>query len=214
MVNPEGPFFLNDVYPGTNDDGDLINAHLLGTVSWFPYAPDPATQHRGSKSRTNAKMIGAICLRNESGIAILGKRFARLTRTAGNSLMTSVNGYGAVLNERLLVLTPPYLPSAGVPDDDIFWGIFQGPSLVLTPNAGAAFNEDIAAGAPLVGATAASTQSTLPGRVSNMTLVGQTGTTDAFNAAIGLLGYALSARTTGETSADLLMHVSIPGLFQ
>jgi hypothetical protein len=78
-----------------------------------------------------------------------------------------------------------------------------------TPTAGADFNGDIAAGAPLVAATGTTSGNSTGGRVSNVTLPGQTGETAAFSAAANLVGYALSARTTGVTDADILVNLCL-----
>ncbi len=203
---------LGETLKGKDADGNLINGDKLGQVFVFP-ASRVTANLRGNKSRRTGKPIKAILLRNESGITLYGKRLARLTPTAGYSLCESVNGYAAGATAvRNVVGIDEFLPAGGVADDDIFWGIFGGPFTCLVPATGAGMNGDIAVGAHLVAGTGTTTQSvTQSGRVSNITLPGTTGATDAVNMAAGIVGRALSARTTQETTAgvDLLIDLCI-----
>lgn len=205
----EPPMELGETLAGTDDNGNLINGHWLGQIFEFPYL-DPDSQRRGNKKRLTGRTVKAICLRNESGLTLLPKRLARLTRTAGYSLLESVDGYCDALAEKLLVAVDPKLnASNGVADDDIFWGVISGPTLILSPQAGAAFNGDIAVGAALIGATASTTGTSVAGRVSNVSLANATDAQGAFDQAAYLLGYAMSALTTGQTDADLLVNMCV-----
>jgi hypothetical protein len=194
-------FGLGQTYQGKDTAGNLINSHWLGQIHEFPYNNLDGSQVRGNRKRLTGRTIHAICLRNESGITLYGKRLARLTRTAGYKLLESVDGYCAVLGEDLCVIIDPQLSSAGVADDDIFWGIIKGPAVVLTPEAGAAFNGDIA--------VAATTQTSVAGRFSNVSIANATDAAGALEQAVNLIGIAMSARTTGETNADLLINACI-----
>lgn len=212
MQNVVPPFKLGETYKGTDDDGNLLNPHWLGAIYEFPL--NNTTAVRGQKKRLTGRNVVAVALRNESGLTLYGKHLARLTRTAGYSLLQSVDGYCDALAEQSLVIIDPGLATNGVADDDIFWGIIGGPTTILTPEAGAAFNGDIAASSPLVGATAATTGTSVAGRVSNIAFTAATaGNTsngyDGFRMAANLIGYALSARTTGETNSDLLIDACI-----
>lgn len=202
-------FELGETYKGKDDAGNLINSHWLGQIHEFPYNNQSGSQVRGNRKRLTGRTIKAICLRNESGLTLLGKRLARLTRTAGYSLLQSVDGYCAVEAEALCVIVDPQLSSTGVADDDIFWGIISGPAVVLTPEAGSAFNGDIAVGARLIGATAASTGTSVAGRFSNVSIANATDAQGAIDQANNLIGFAMSARTTGETNSDLLINACI-----
>lgn len=208
------PFELGTTYKGKDDDGNLINPHWLGQVHEFPYNNTSGSQVRGNRKRLSGRTILAVALRNESGLTLYGKHLARLTRTAGYSLLESVDGYAAALAEKDVVIIDPGLATGGVADDDIFWGIIGGPTTILTPEDGSAFNGNIAVGEPLVGATAATTGTSVAGRVSNVvhqaaTAGDTTAALQAFKMAANLIGYALSARTTGETNADLLINACI-----
>lgn len=212
MVVP--PFELGETYSGTDDSSNLINPHWLGQIHEFPLNNDSGSEVRGNCKRLTGRTIKAIAVRNESGLTLYGKRLARLTRTAGYSLLESVDGYCDTFAEKLCGVIDPGIATNGVADDDIFWLIIEGPTTILSPAAGAAFNGDIAVGAQLVGATAATTGTSVAGRVSNLVYTAATsGSTvaiqDALNQALNHIGYALSARTTGETSEDLLINACI-----
>jgi hypothetical protein len=118
------------------------------------------------------------------------------------------------------VLIDPYLDSNGVADDDIFWGLFYGPALVLLPLLGSDHTADIAVNDQLVAATGTTTGATTSGRVTHVRFVNATdgstiGHFGAFNMIAGRVGRAMSARTSQETTAgaDLLVDLNIP-LFQ
>lgn len=206
------PFELGTTLKGTDADGNLINNEILGGCFTFNNITAVATTNGVRKVHSNEPLV-VIALRNRSGVTLYGKRHATLdVSTAGLTGVTDVKGYADTLGEGS-VLIDEFLASNGVADKDIFWGVVEGVALTLTPETGAAFNGDIAAGADLVAATAASsTGSTTGGRVSNVTFTAATaGNTsngfDGYRMARNCLGTALSARTTGETSADLLIRV-------
>ena len=210
MKYVDPPFGLGETLSGKDSDSNLINSEVLGKVFEFPANDLSVSSIRGTKSRRTGRTVKAVALRNESGIKLYGKRLARLTRTAGYSIVESVDGYAAVLAEKLIVVIDEFLATDGVADDDIFWGIIEGPVIVLTPNlAGADFNGVFSVGDELVAATGTTTGTSLVGRISNVTLVGQTGTTEAYNAARWTVGTAMSAATTGNTDSNMLINACI-----
>jgi hypothetical protein len=202
-------FGLGTTLSGTDDDGNLINDEALGTIYEFPSRDLSSSGIRGNKTRLTDRPIVAVALRNESGLTLYGKRVAKLTETAGYSLLESVDGYAAELADGNVVIIDEFLETDGVADDDIFWGIISGPVTVLTSTVGADFNGDIAVGSPLVAGTGSTTGNSTSGRVSNVTLAGQTAATAAFSMAHNLVGVALSAKTTGNTAADLLINAKL-----
>lgn len=208
------PFELGQTLKGTDADGNLINSEVLGGVFTFNNITTTSPSGGVRKFHTGGP-LQCMAIRNRSGVTLYGKRFASLDTAAGLTEVTDVKGYADTLAEPLCVLIDENLATNGVADKDIFWGVIDGVATTLTPETGAAFNGDIAAGAVLVGATAASsTGSTTGGRVSNVTFTAATaGNTsngyDGFRMALNTLGTALSARTTGETSADLLVKVKV-----
>lgn len=206
------PFELGTTLKGTDADGNLINSEILGGCFSFSNVTTTSPSGGVRKFHSNEPLI-VMALRNRSGVTLYGKRHVTLDlSTAGTAGVTDVKGYCDTLAEGA-VLIDEFIATNGVADKDIFWGVVSGLALTLTPETGAAFNGDIAVNADLVGATAASsTASTTGGRVSNVTFTNATAGNssngyDGYRMARNLLGTALSARTTGETSADLLMRV-------
>lgn len=201
------PFELGETLTGTDDDGNLINTAWEGAVFAHQDIDRTASKVRTGRGRLSGRQVIAVILRNVSGSAFLGKRLCQLEQDASNprDYLGRADGYAAVLRQQGIAVIDPDLDSNGVANNDLFWGIVSGPTTILTGNAGTAFNGDIAVAAPIVAATAAGTTTTLAGRVSNIT-----GTED-FTDAINLVGFALSARTTGETDSDLLINADIRG---
>lgn len=196
------PFELGTTLKGTDADGNLINAKWEGAI--FEVI-DPRSGAKGEP--LIVMVVRNLYVVASVGTALLGKRYGILKTDGGRAYTGSVIGYAPTLAAPHAVAIDDQLPSAGVAYKDLFYVILKGYHTVLTDNAGTGFNGDIAAGAALVAATAAGSTTSVAGRVSNVTLPGQTGATASFNAARNLLATALSARTTGETSADLLTYV-------
>jgi hypothetical protein len=211
---PEPPMPLGESLKGTDVEGNLINEEKLGQVYVFP-ASRVSNTIRGSKGRFTGKPIVAVLMRNTSGGVLLGKRLGQLDRTAGYTMTKEVNGYSTGLGNGPVVLIDPYLPSAGVADDDIFWGIVHGPALVLLPLTSSG-HADIAVNDPLVAHTGTTTGATTSGRVTKVQFAnataGETGAgLQAFTMAYNVIGRAMSARTSQETTAgaDILVDFAI-----
>lgn len=222
----EIPYFeLGETMDGTNDDGVPINHHVLGSIFTFP-AQRLGVGQRGNKTRWTGGPITAIALRNISGIALTPQLIVRMAYgTAGASTISvggvtynetniaaveGVDGYTATLAEKCPVIVDPFLPSGTtVADNDIFWGILKGRVMVKTPVVDTSFNGDIAVGDELVACTGTTSGATTSGRVSNVTLAGQTAGTVSVNMARYIVGTALSARTTANTNADILIQANI-----
>lgn len=209
----EPPMQLGETLKGTDADSNLINSHYLGQICYFPHKT-----LQSDKFRASGKPNGAVLLRNTSGVTFLGKRLALLDRTAGYDMVHEANGYsGAAIAARGVVLIDPWLPSTGVAANDIFWGVFSGPALVLLPLTDADHTTDIAVNDDLVSATGTTTGVTTSGRVTHVRFTnataGETGAAfNAYNMIAGKIGRAMSARTSRETTAgaDILVDLMIP----
>lgn len=212
LTNP--PMELGETLDGKDQDGNLTNEEKLGQIYVFPagrFSEGP----RGSKGRYTGRPLVCVLLRNTSGLTLLGKRLGQLDRTAGYAMTKNVDGYSTTLANQGVVLIDPYLPSGGVADDDIFWGIVRGPALVLLPLTDSG-HQDISVNDPLVAHTGTTTGATTSGRVTKFTMVNATaGNSDvglqAFRHAYACLGRAMSARTSQETTAgaDLLVDLAV-----
>jgi hypothetical protein len=203
------PMGLGESLSGTDADGNLTNEDKLGMIHTFPAAVYSGGPNR-SKTVLTSKPIVAILMRNISGLTLLPKRLASIALTAGYGTTKNVDGYSVNNNRTGVVLIDPYLPTGGVADDDIFWGIIGGPAPCLVPMTGAGMNQDIVVGQILVAATGTTSGATTSGRISAFTAI-TADTTLAINVAAGVLGRAMSAKTTHQTTAgqDVLVDWAI-----
>lgn len=139
-------------------------------------------------------------VRNRSGATLSGKRLVQYAATAGKHEI-EVSGYAATNSVKCHVIDE-FLNANGVPDKDLFYVVVEGPTLVKTSLEGGATNV-VAVGDRLHALTAATTGATTAGRVQPAIL---TGATAPLVAQIGaIVGQALSAKTTANTNADLLI---------
>lgn len=204
---------------GTDDSGYLLNAEVLGKVFYFPYGRYGSGNIRSNKERQTGWLSKAVAVRNQTGLTLAAKRVCILERTAGfgvsralasdspgGSIFGTVSGYCHNTAQHLVGVVDPFIPSGGVADNDIFLLFIGGPCIVKSTLAGGATNV-ITVGAPVVAATAATSGADTAGYVEAVTLPGQTGATNAFQAAIGVIGYAASALTTANTGSDLLVNL-------
>ena len=176
----------------------------------IPASQLPSSTPGSAKKRKVGRPIKAVILRNESGSTLYGKRVAQLsttTTTAGTfALLKAVVGYTIVTATENVVIIDEYLSTKGVADDDIFWGILEGPVVVITQGLAGAGN-DIAYGNKLVAGSGAATSanSTAGGVAAIATATSQT-LPDVQRA---IIGTALSARTTAESIQDIQIHAHI-----
>jgi len=198
--NENPPFSRGETFynGATIDSNDLGGTHLEGKEWVF----EDVNPHTGV-ARTN-KYVTVRVMRNSSGIALLPKRIGACEidattpdewgrRVAGYTTTTAA--HGKPIDE--------YLPAAGVPANDLFYIVMDGPAVVLTSLSD--LSADVAAGDWLVAITAATSQATTAGRVALQDLTGATA-----NLAVQIMnriGRALSAKTTQNTNADLLLEV-------
>lgn len=217
MFSLDGLMELGKTLTGTDGGTGLINADKLGTIVSFPSFNPTGTQ-RGNKARpAGASQIRAVLLRNLSGITLMGKYLAQIKLTAGYDPITAVNGYAVTSANKNVVIIDPWLDANGVAHNDIFWGIIGGPTLIRVPAATAAFaSGDIAVGDFIMSATvnAASTANSTGstgGRACGVSITNATDATGAFNQANAVLGRALSAKSSNQTTdgQDILIQASI-----
>ncbi len=187
---------------GTIDSNNLGGAQWEGKVWEFEdldYSKSPGAK----PARSGRCMI----VRNVSGIALLPKRLVSLQTagTDGRFFLGRVDGYTTITAQQGFPVDE-FLTSTGVPNNDLFWVVIDGPATCLTDLAGAGLNV-INVGDVLVSLTAATSQATTAGRVMTQDLAsGVTGATLAIQVQ-NRLGYALSAKTTTQTNGDVLVDV-------
>lgn len=180
------PFQLGETLAGTDDDGNLINEDKLGLVVEFPAIRSASNQ--SDKGKRTAYPVKAIALRNISGGTLAPKTTAVLDVTSytgtgtKDGFLNASSGNTDAIGE-IGVVVDEFLPGT-VADDDIFWGVFEGPVTALT-------DADY---------TGTST-------VLQKVVCGANGGADNQGTATGeqqLLGYVMQAGVTG-TGSDILI---------
>ena len=172
-----------------------------GAQKDFAYYTTPTTP--GAIMPAQQAMTTCILVRNRSGIALLPKR---IVKWKSGSEGKEVDGYCAVDFECVAGVVDEHLPAAGVPANDLFWIAVKGPSLVLTDLANSAANVH-AVGRPFTALTAATSQATTAGRAQAFAVT--TTVTSVMSIAFNKIGRAMSAKTTNQTNADLLVNLDI-----
>jgi hypothetical protein len=146
------------------------------------------------------KYVKVRIVRNSAAAALLPKRVAQLDAAAG-TVGRKATGYTTTSAAQGYVIDE-LLPAAGVAVGDLFYVVVEGPTVAKTDLAGAD-NNVIAAGTFLHALTAATSGATTAGRVY---VAAFTGATAVLAGQVqGVIGRALSARTTANTNADLLI---------
>jgi hypothetical protein len=177
-----------------------VDATVLANLEGMEYVvrdEDPATnaQRTGRPVRLRA-------VRNKTGAAILPKRL--VTGYTSGVVTAQVAGYARTTAVLCRGVVDEYLPAAGCPDNDLCYIVVEGPSLCLTDLAGGA-NNVINVETVLVALTAATSGATTAGRVAPQDLTGATALLAAQVA--NAVGLALTAKTTANTNADVLVDV-------
>ena len=199
MLPNELPFELGETLQGTDDNDNLINDHWLGQIFEVPANQYNASQVRAGKKRLVGRQLKVVALRNESGVTLYGGRLAALDTTAGYDLLKDVIGYATDTDQTNVVFIDHNLATDGVADDDIFWGILEGPLIAQTQETAASAGT-IAVGNKLVAGTgAASSQATSAGGVGASATPG----------VASIVGTALSARASTQTNTDVLINACI-----
>lgn len=189
---------------GTIDSNNLGGLQYEGIERWFQDLDYSATVHAPRTSRT----VRCRCVRNVAAAALLPKRLGRF-QASGTYYGSRVDGYATTSYERGYPIDE-WLPTAGVPVNDLFWIVIEGPATVLTPLVNTDFNGDISVGNILVALTAATSGATTAGRVAMQNITASTQTADYSQILLqaeNYVGRALSACTTGGTGRDLLVEV-------
>lgn len=152
----------------------------------------------------NGADLVCIAVRNTSGAALLP---GRLVTWQSLFRKRRVDGYARLTATEVAGVVDPYLPSVGVRANDLFWLAVKGPCYLLTDLAGGA-NNLLPADTSLVALTAATSGATTAGRVAPQDL---TGATAVLGAQLqNRIGVAMSARTTANTNAQILVDLTLP----
>ncbi|HUR52948.1 MAG TPA: hypothetical protein VMZ71_02370, partial [Gemmataceae bacterium] len=164
--------------------------------------------------RNQSRSVTCRLVRNVSGVTLYAKTLVVLDPTNPNR----VTGRATTLFQLDTYPVDEFLPATGVPTGDLFWIVVGGPAKVLTPMTGAEFNATSIAAGDLIGAAttnggSTAAGSTVPaGRAAGPLLVNVALTTNTQYAQLirdirGGIGMAMSAMTSGQTNADMLIDV-------
>lgn len=171
--------------------------------------PDTIAPSAGNKERIRSgDRCLAILVRNTSGSTLLpGQAVSWASGYRGRR----VDGLVRTTAAPVAGIVDDHLAAAGVRNGDMFWLIVGGPCLCKTSLAGNAENVISQEGA-LVALTAATSGATTAGRVVAQSLTASSQLTDyssVINQANNLIGHAMSAKTTGNTNADVLVYLQL-----
>lgn len=197
--NENLPFSIGETFynGGTIDSNNLGGVDLEGKE----YIVEDVNPNTGVVRTGQYRRVRIV--RNVSGVALLPKMLVRFDTAAGK-VGARVIGYARTTAAEGYPVDE-YLPTAGVPNNDLFYIVIEGPATVLTSKAASAVNV-IGVNAWVVAATAAaSTHSTTAGRVEVQDLTGATAL--LADQVQNRVGRALTAKTTANTDADLLLTV-------
>lgn len=161
--------------------------------------------------RRSGRDIEVIAVRNVSGMTLLpGYAVTWESGSEGKR----VDGYARTTNAHIAGIVDDHLNATnGVRNGDMFWLIVKGPCLCKTPLEADA-NNVFAIGDPVFALTAATSGATTAGRVRRHNSAGtfsEAETTDGtlFNVIHNGIGRAMSARTTGNTNANILVDLEL-----
>lgn len=155
----------------TNDPFGLVGVNIEGKEYVFePDSPDvPAGQ-----SDPNGRAVRCKVVRNRSGANLKPGRLVHFDESGTYNLETGVDGYCKALADRPAGIVDEFLPAAGVPANDLFYIVIDGPTKVANQSA-APITTTV--GARLVpAATGASRTDDLAGRVALQDLTGTAAT--------------------------------------
>jgi hypothetical protein len=169
------PFARGETYAngGPIDANDLGGINLEGKEFVF----EPNSQFQGSASQgdndPSGRAIRVRVVRNVSGQALKPARLA--VYKAGDPYETRVDGYTYAVGDRPAGVIDEFLPAAGVPNNDLFYLVVDGPTVVTQTHSSAA---TLAIGdriVPTAGGASSKTDD-LAGRVAKQDLTGATAT--------------------------------------
>jgi len=174
----------------------------VGLEGYIQEFKDEVRSGNGVLSQRSGQVTKAMLVRNASGFALLPGRSAAWQ--AGHR-GRRVAGYTSTTVQEVAGYVDDKLPSTGVASNDLFWLLRKGPALIKTPNAGGAANV-FAEGDALVALTAATTGAVTAGRPAVLAVAATTNTAAAI---INKIGRVMSAMTTAQTNADMLVDLEL-----
>ena len=167
------------------------------------FADEEAVTGMGAQTKASSRTTTCILVRNTAAVALTP---GRVVTWQADYRGKRVDGYGTATAAAVAGVVDDKLPSGGVAIGDLFWLMVKGPALVKTSLAGDAENV-IADGDNLVALTAATSGATTAGRINGQVLTGAT--QPLADQIQNRIGVAMSAKTTANTNADVLVDLLI-----
>jgi len=196
---PRGKTF----YDGrTIDSNNLQGTSLEGQeyeFDDFNWSSTALTKPLRTRHKVKVRIV-----RNVSGATLAAKYLARLIKTDTVNMFNRTDGYARLVTDTPCYPIDEFLPSSGVPNNDLCYVVVSGPSECYTGLAADATNV-INVGDILVALTAATTGATTAGRLGAQDLTGATAV--LANQVQGRLARALSAKTTANTGVAVLVNI-------
>lgn len=156
-------------------------------------------------------------VRNVATVALLPKRLVKFKTTGATTFGSQVDGYATgntvATSGDFAFPVDEFLPTAGVPVNDLFYIVVEGPAMCITTLDDSQAGIDIAVGGRVgVAKTAAGTTGTTAGRIEAVTVSNHTDQTAAtllqsINALFNSVGRAMSANVTNTTNSSVLIEV-------
>lgn len=199
MARDENPPFQRGetFYNGETIDANDLGGTQLEGAEWVFEDIDPDTGIQRTERPVRCRIV-----RNTAATALLGGRLVQYEAGAGE-YGARVDGYATTTAVACAPLDE-YLPSGGVPVNDLAWVVIEGPAEVtVTLAAGATSNFSV--GDWMVAATAATSGATTAGRAEQQVLTGAT--QPLADQIQNRIGRALTARTTANTGSTVLVDV-------
>ena len=204
------PFELGKTYYGGNAqlaidiaNSTLKGAELLGVTFEKEDVDEGDTTTPFVKPYRSYCRRRLMAVRNLSGITLHRKRLVRL-KVSGLSVVGTLDGYATNVDEPHAYPLDEFLsPTIGLPNGDIGYIVVYGPAMCLTDLAGGVLNV-IADGDVLGALTGSTTGATTSGRVYTVNTAASSNTG---NALLNSIGWAMSAKTTGQSNGDVLVFI-------
>ena len=208
IVSGSTPFSLGKTYYDgrTIDTSNYGGVNLEGQVCTFTNI-NVLSGSTTVRTPLEDGPIQARLVRNVSGIALLPGRLV-IYKAGFND--KRVDGYTSTTAQRAAGVVDPYLPTAGVPNGDLFWIVISGTVPVRRALSNSA--ADDAENDVLYAITAATSQATTAGRFTRWVgTFSAAETTDgtAFNVITNNIGRAMSACTTAGTNQNMAVRIRI-----
>lgn len=197
MAFRENPPFargeLGSAYtPPPNSEVDANGNSQLEGMEWEFSDQDYSDSIAGERCHTP---VICRCVRNVATVALLPKKFVKFKSDSTNARIygNQVDGYGTIGLAGGIV--DEFLPAAGVPPNELFWLVVEGPTTVVTDTTG---DTNISVGSFVI-----------PGTTGDGTIIDQDLTVAAGTATFAQVNGALGRckKAVNATATETIIHM-------